>query len=100
MTSIKPYVLRYWETEFPQLRPAKNRAGNRIYKNHDVELVFQIKKLLYNEKFTIEGAKSKVKELKKKRTSQLNLSFADGRKEKIIKSIRDDLIEVINLLEK
>ena len=100
MTSIKPYVLRYWETEFPELRPSKNRAGNRIYRTHDVELVFQIKKLLYNEKYTIEGAKSKVKELKKKRTSQINLSFADGHREKLIQGLRDDLIEIVNLLEK
>ncbi len=53
---LEQYVLRYWETEFPQLKPKKNRAGNRIYKSHDIELIKKIKHLLYDKKFTIAGA--------------------------------------------
>ena len=58
MVDLKSYVLRYWETEFKQLAPPKNRAGNRTYRQKDIDLVFQIKDLLYNKKYTIEGARS------------------------------------------
>jgi len=57
LTALEQYILRYWETEFEQLRPGKNRAGNRIYTNKDIKLILQIKKLLREEKYTIEGAK-------------------------------------------
>lgn len=56
-TGIKPHVLRYWETEFEQLQPKKNRAGNRAYTERDVETVEQIQRLLRDEKYTIEGAR-------------------------------------------
>jgi DNA-binding transcriptional MerR regulator len=56
ITELKPYVLRYWETEFKQLSPPKNRAGNRTYRQKDIEVVEIIKDLLYNRKFTIKGA--------------------------------------------
>jgi len=57
LTRTKPYVLRYWETEFPMLKPAKSRSGHRLYQREDVETVFEIKRLLYQEGFTIEGAR-------------------------------------------
>lgn len=57
LTSLEQYILRYWETEFEQLKPGKNRAGNRIYTNKDIKLILLIKKLLREEKYTIEGAK-------------------------------------------
>ncbi len=57
ITDLEQYVLRYWETEFEQLNPAKNRAGNRIYTNRDIKLILYIKKLLREERYTIEGAK-------------------------------------------
>lgn len=57
LTGLEQYILRYWETEFEQLKPGKNRAGNRIYTNKDIKLILQIKKLLRDEKYTIEGAK-------------------------------------------
>jgi len=57
ITDLEQYVLRYWETEFEQLKPAKNRAGNRIYTNRDIKLILYIKKLLREERYTIEGAK-------------------------------------------
>ena len=58
MVDLKSYVLRYWETEFKQLSPPKNRAGNRTYRKKDIDLIINIKDLLYNKKFTIEGARS------------------------------------------
>ncbi len=57
ITGLEQYVLRYWETEFEQLKPAKNRAGNRIYTNRDIKLILEIKRLLRDERYTIEGAK-------------------------------------------
>ncbi|HET7153329.1 MAG TPA: MerR family transcriptional regulator, partial [Candidatus Kapabacteria bacterium] len=57
MTGLEQYVLRYWETEFEQLNPSKNRAGNRIYTSKDIKLILFIKKLLREERYTIEGAK-------------------------------------------
>ena len=63
-TDVKPYVLRFWEKEFSHLKPKKNRAGNRSYQQKDIDLINQIKHLLYEEGYTIEGAKSKLKELK------------------------------------
>ena len=63
-TGIKPYVLRFWEKEFGLLRPKKNKAGNRSYQQKDIDLINQIKHLLYEEGYTIEGAKSKLKDLR------------------------------------
>ena len=57
ITELKAYVLRYWETEFKQLKPPKNRAGNRTYRQSDIDLILYIKDLLYTKKFTIEGAR-------------------------------------------
>ena len=61
ITDLEQYVLRYWETEFEQLKPAKNLAGNRIYTNKDIKLILYIKRLLKEEKYTIEGAKKLLK---------------------------------------
>ena len=57
ITDLEQYVLRYWESEFEVLKPAKNRAGNRIYTNKEIKLILYIKKLLRDERYTIEGAK-------------------------------------------
>ena len=58
IVKLKSYVLRYWETEFKQLSPPKNRAGNRTYRQKDIDIILEIKDLLYNKKFTIEGART------------------------------------------
>src|ERR1700742_245107 len=60
LIKVQPHVLRYWETEFPMLTPQKNRAGQRVYRRKDVEMVLRIRDLLYEEKFTIAGAKKKL----------------------------------------
>ncbi|MCP4726646.1 MAG: MerR family transcriptional regulator, partial [bacterium] len=62
MTNLKQYVLRYWETEFDELKPSKNRAGNRVYKEKEIQLINMIKDLLYSKKFTIEGARKYLKQ--------------------------------------
>src|SRR5881296_3367701 len=60
LIKVQPHVLRYWEAEFPMLAPQKNRAGQRVYRRKDVEMVLRIRDLLYEEKFTIAGAKKKL----------------------------------------
>jgi DNA-binding transcriptional MerR regulator len=107
MVGIKPHVLRYWESEFSILSPSKNRAGNRIYKDKDVLIVRFIKDLLYNKKFTVEGAKQKLLSLKKKElqdfeSSQVrgskNLKEIDKYKEAITK-IKHSLKDILELLD-
>jgi DNA-binding transcriptional MerR regulator len=65
LTGLKPHVLRYWETQFDVLRPTKNRAGNRVFRPKDVELILLVKNLLYDQKYTIEGANQKLIESRK-----------------------------------
>jgi DNA-binding transcriptional MerR regulator len=65
LTELKPHVLRYWESQFRFLHPAKNRSGNRVYQRREVELIMLVKQLLYVEKYTIEGARQRVEEYKK-----------------------------------
>ncbi|MGQ0712428.1 MAG: MerR family transcriptional regulator [Gemmatimonadaceae bacterium] len=66
LTDLKPHVLRYWESQFRFLSPAKNRSGNRVYQRREVELIQLVKHLLYTEKYTIEGARQKVDEHRRK----------------------------------
>ena len=63
LVGVKPYVLRYWETEFSILRPGKTRARHRLYRRKDVEVLLEIRRLLYTERYTIEGAKRRLREL-------------------------------------
>lgn len=75
MAGVKPHVLRYWETEFPALKPKKNRAGNRTYRERDVKLVLLIRKLLYDEGFTIRGALRRIRERKGEDIEQIEIPF-------------------------
>jgi DNA-binding transcriptional MerR regulator len=65
LTDLKPHVLRYWESQFKFLHPAKNRSGNRVYQRREIELVMLVKQLLYTEKYTIDGARQKIDEYRK-----------------------------------
>ena len=65
LTDLKPHVLRYWESQFRFLNPAKNRSGNRVYKGREIELIMLVKHLLYIEKFTIEGARLRVERFRR-----------------------------------
>jgi DNA-binding transcriptional MerR regulator len=64
LTGLKPHVLRYWETQFEVLNPTKNRAGNRVYRTKDIELLLLVKHLLYEQKYTIEGANKRLSEMR------------------------------------
>ena len=65
LVGLRPHVLRYWETQFPLLSPSKNRSGNRVYQRKEIKLILFVKHLLYEEKFTVEGAKQKMEQLRK-----------------------------------
>ena len=65
MTDLKPHVLRYWESQFRFLNPAKNRSGNRVSQRREVEMIMLVKHLLYDDKYTIEGARQKIDEQRK-----------------------------------
>ena len=101
ITGLEQYVLRYWETEFDELKPAKNRAGNRIYTNKDIKLIMHIKKLLRDEKYTIEGAKKVLEEFvpEADSTEQLELLSVPAKKKIQDEEIKADIVEVRQFLE-
>ncbi len=103
ITGLKQYVLRYWETEFPQLKPDKNTAGNRVYRSIDVDKILEIKTLLYERKFTIKGAKQYLKDnqkniiIKKEPKKVIKLkSSIDLQTFKDIKNGLNDIVKLLN----
>jgi len=101
MTGVKPHVLRYWETEFPSLRPKKNRAGNRNYRPKDIKAVLVIRDLLYKEKFTISGARKKLQEHYGNPDpiiDQMQIPFSDPHARQILLSIKNELNDLKGLL--
>lgn len=107
ITEVEQYVLRYWETEFEQLKPQKNRAGNRIYTNKDIQTILLIKNLLREKKYTIEGAKNILAEHKFFEESEQNDSdeeenitqFTKASDKKEMPSLKKDLQELKYFLE-
>jgi DNA-binding transcriptional MerR regulator len=98
IVGVEPYVLRYWETEFDLLKPSKAPSRHRLYKKKDVELLLDIKRLLYTEGFTIEGARKKLKEVKKEEKDQLKLPLADQKYKTALAKIKKDLESLRRLL--
>jgi len=102
ITDLEQYVLRYWESEFEHLQPAKNRAGNRIYTNKDIKLILYIKKLLREERYTIEGAKQVLQSWNPddEAGEQLELLEVKAAPSKIQDAqLREDVAEVKKFLE-
>jgi DNA-binding transcriptional MerR regulator len=101
LTGLEQYILRYWETEFEQLKPGKNRAGNRIYTNKDIKLILQIKRLLRDEKYTIEGAKRILYDMVFDINMPNTPADIEEGKQKISspRSIKKDLEELKNFLQ-
>lgn len=100
-TGLEPHVLRYWETEFSQLRPKKNRAGNRAYREKDIEVIKYIKYLLYDEKFTIPGAKKKMSETKEITPEQLKLDLSEPQvaDADMITEIKKELSSILEIIK-
>lgn len=110
LTGIEQYILRYWETEFEQLKPQKNRAGNRIYTNKDIQLILYIKNLLRERKYTIDGAKKILENYSAEKLveDQVHSNKAETLKPKVEEVnpgtkdkqlLKKDLEELKNLLE-
>ena len=95
---VKPYVLRFWETEF-RITPAKNSSQHRVYKRQEVETLLEIKRLLYEERFTIEGARVKLKELAKERQKQLKLDLAENPYRATLRQVKKDLSRIKAILK-
>ena len=99
LLQLKSHVLRYWEKEFPPLQPRKAQGRNRKYSLADIELIKKIQYMLYTQKFTIEGARKKLKDLKKsKKSEQIELDFIPDTK-KTKQYIRNELIAIKKLLD-
>lgn len=104
MTDLKPHVLRYWETAFPMLRPSKNQAGNRTYRPRDLDLIRLIRKLLYDERFTVDGARQRLEEMRHiSEQEQMELDLppeAQGVPEVDLREICADLRDIVLLLDR
>lgn len=97
MLDIKPHVLRYWETQFPRLSPSKNRAGNRVYTGDELEQIALIRRLVHDERYTIEGARLRLREMEiegsaaEQSARALEVSF--------LRTLRSELDEIMELLD-
>jgi DNA-binding transcriptional MerR regulator len=106
LADLKPFVLRYWETEFPMLEPVKSASGHRLYRQEDVDMVFRIKRLLYDEGFTIAGARRFLREhegnFEAERTSANSTAEGKGQllSRKMLLDLRDSLHAFLTLLER
>jgi len=87
LTGLEPYVLRYWESEFPQIKPDKGKSGQRLYKKQDVDNIFHIKQLLYKDGYTIAGARRKLN------------GKAGQDVDAVIESAKKDLREILEILK-
>jgi DNA-binding transcriptional MerR regulator len=97
LTDLKPHVLRYWESQFRFLNPAKNRSGNRVYKAREVELIMLVKHLLYTEKFTIDGARQRVDQYR--RTGELRASARRAFEAELVQDLSASVEEIVAILE-
>ncbi|HEU4699769.1 MAG TPA: MerR family transcriptional regulator [Gemmatimonadales bacterium] len=97
LTDLKPHVLRYWESQFRFLNPAKNRSGNRVYKAREVELIMLVKHLLYTEKYTIEGARQRIDQYR--RTGELKGTARRAFEHEMITELRQGLEDTLEVLD-
>jgi DNA-binding transcriptional MerR regulator len=96
LVGLKPHVLRYWEAQFPSLHPSKNRSGNRVYRRKEIRLILLVKHLLYKEKYTIEGARRRLEQLR--RDGELPAATASALDEQTIELVRAELRDVLDTL--
>jgi DNA-binding transcriptional MerR regulator len=91
MLDVKPHVLRYWETQFSMLRPRKNRAGNRMYRPDEVKLLWRIKELLYERRYTIAGARRTLLDERREASPQTEMGFVDAERKLVLFEVREEL---------
>jgi len=100
LCKLPAYVLRFWESEFPHLKPVKSSTGQRMYRQRDVENVLRIKKLLYDEGFTIAGARQQLKAEAKPAKMQSGLPFPKQGRGDSLKKVRQGLQEILGILKR
>jgi DNA-binding transcriptional MerR regulator len=99
LVGVKPHVLRYWETQFKMLRPRKGRGGARMYRKRDIEVLFDIKQLLYDQRFTIAGARRKILDDRQDGKDQIEMSFSKLDKEETIRALKKDMETLLAMLK-
>ena len=99
LLSLPAYVLRFWETEFPQLKPTKSNTGQRMYRRREVELAIRVKKLLYEEGFTIAGARERLKAEAKPAKVQSGLPFPNAVPTEGLREVKRGLNEILKILQ-
>ncbi len=97
MAGLKPHVLRYWETQFKELSPSKNRAGNRVYRAREIKLIELVKHLLYEEKYTIDGARRRLEKLREE--GDLDEVAAQALDRQTLRRVREGLNELLDILD-
>ncbi len=97
LVDLKPHVLRYWETQFPVLNPSKNRSGNRVYQRKEIKLILLVRKLLYEEKYTIEGARQRLEAMR--REGDRSESAQDALEDATVQMLRDELRQIRALVD-
>jgi len=108
LTATKPFVLRYWETEFPMLQPVKSPSGHRLYRREDIETVFEIKRLLYDEGFTIPGARKHLADqngggeasVEEAPARPVKLDRGSRAHRKFLLDLHEELLAILTLLER
>lgn len=98
MIGVKPHVLRYWETQFRMLRPKKGRGGARMYRKRDIEVLFEIKQLLYDQRFTIAGARRRILDERTEGKDQIEFPFSKLDREEMLRGLKKDMEGLLNLL--
>ncbi len=98
ITGVEPYVLRYWESEFKIISPVRTNSKQRLYRRRDLELILEVKKLLYKEKFTIAGAKKRLQEIRGVREKQLQLEIPDKKYSEGLLRVKKELQDLHGLL--
>jgi len=100
LTHTKPYVLRFWETEFPTLKPTKSKSGHRLYRRQDVELVMEIKRLLYGKGFTISGARKHLAKNSGSEPEQQPSLFLPALDAAQLRALRHELQSILTMLSR
>ncbi|MCX5899057.1 MAG: MerR family transcriptional regulator [Proteobacteria bacterium] len=95
ITGVEPYILRYWESEFKLVKPYRTKSNQRLYRKKDVESILKIKKMLYEDKFTIAGAKLKLKDSNiQEKEKQLPLGFVPHKYREVLKEIKEEIQQI------
>ena len=97
LCAVKPHVLRYWESQFKFLHPAKNRSGNRVYQRREIELIMLVKQLLYTEKYTIDGARQKIDDYRK--SGELRTVARAALDSQAVESMESELRSILAILD-